>query len=211
MTAGRLSPAYSQGPQLYVSTGRFAGSAPQLYGLGSQTPRQPLQVQPSLMCSTPDSSSYLISPQPFVSKAAPLFRTGDNAGQLPMDGLDPYRRGWDPYAPKHSPNDSDSSLAVPSRVSNGPKMAAEQHMDSSRTAVMLSAVPTFPAVNLPHAVTSTRKPVVYAALLSRVAEAFEQQIALSTEYKDSLEYRDCFDGRKAVDVLAFIIATTNRK
>lgn len=41
-------------------------------------------------------------------------------------------------------------------------------------------------------------PIVYPALLSRVAEAFRARVTLSTRMKDNLEYKDCFDGREAV-------------
>ncbi|KAL1924397.1 uncharacterized protein VTP21DRAFT_7432 [Calcarisporiella thermophila] len=58
--------------------------------------------------------------------------------------------------------------------------------------------------------TRLRAPIVYPALLSRVALAFRQRITLNTRNKDSLSYTDCFDGREAVDVLAQIIRTTDR-
>lgn len=43
-----------------------------------------------------------------------------------------------------------------------------------------------------------RPPIVYPALLSRVANAFVQRITTSPRIKDSIEYKDCFDGRDAV-------------
>ncbi|KAL1916582.1 uncharacterized protein VTP21DRAFT_5773 [Calcarisporiella thermophila] len=59
-------------------------------------------------------------------------------------------------------------------------------------------------------ISRLRAPVVYPALLSRVATAFRQRISLNTRLKNSLEYKDCFDGREAVDLLAYIIRTTDR-
>jgi hypothetical protein len=41
-------------------------------------------------------------------------------------------------------------------------------------------------------------PIVYPALLSKVAEAFRQKIYVTTATKDGIEYKDCFDGRQAV-------------
>ncbi|KAK3828749.1 MAG: RhoGEF Rgf2 [Benniella sp.] len=55
-----------------------------------------------------------------------------------------------------------------------------------------------------------KPPIVYPALLSRVADAFVQRITTSSRIKDSIEYKDCFDGRDAVDKIAFIIKTTDR-
>lgn len=55
-----------------------------------------------------------------------------------------------------------------------------------------------------------RAPVVYPALLSRVAEAFKSRITVTERLKDGLVYSDTFDGRDAVDKIAFIIKTTDR-
>jgi hypothetical protein len=55
-----------------------------------------------------------------------------------------------------------------------------------------------------------RNPVVYPALLSRVAEAFKDRIICSERIKDGLVYSDAFDGRDAVDKIAYIIKTSDR-
>jgi hypothetical protein len=52
--------------------------------------------------------------------------------------------------------------------------------------------------------------MVYPALLSRVAEAFRARITLSERIKDGLTYKEVFDGREAVDKIAYIIKTTDR-
>lgn len=51
---------------------------------------------------------------------------------------------------------------------------------------------------------------VYPALLSLVAEAFRERINLSDRVKDGLTYKAVFDGREAVDKIAYIIKTTDR-
>jgi len=53
-------------------------------------------------------------------------------------------------------------------------------------------------------------PVVYAALLSKVAEAFRARMPLSERGKDGLAYPNAFDGAEAVDKICFIIKTTDR-
>lgn len=59
--------------------------------------------------------------------------------------------------------------------------------------------------------THTRKtPIVYPALLSRVAEAFRDRIHLADRLKDGLTYKNAFDGREAVDKIAYIVKTTDR-
>ncbi|KAG8900412.1 RHO1 GDP-GTP exchange protein 2 [Tulasnella sp. 408] len=49
------------------------------------------------------------------------------------------------------------------------------------------------------------------ALLSCVAKAFRNRITLSVVVKDGLAYHDAFDGQEAVDTIATIIETTDRK
>jgi hypothetical protein len=51
---------------------------------------------------------------------------------------------------------------------------------------------------------------VYPALLSRVAEALRARIVLTDIVKDGLTYKNAFDGRQAVDKIAYIIKTTDR-
>lgn len=58
---------------------------------------------------------------------------------------------------------------------------------------------------------SNRKgPLVYPALLSRVADSFKQRVTIAERVKDGLTYQDAFDGREAVDRIAYIIKTTDR-
>ncbi|KIP07120.1 hypothetical protein PHLGIDRAFT_71560 [Phlebiopsis gigantea 11061_1 CR5-6] len=61
--------------------------------------------------------------------------------------------------------------------------------------------------NRPH----PRRPIVVnPALLSKVAQAFKDRIQLADKIKDGLTYKDAFDGREAVDRIAFIIKTSDR-
>ncbi|GAA5806628.1 CNH domain-containing protein [Helicostylum pulchrum] len=51
---------------------------------------------------------------------------------------------------------------------------------------------------------------IYPALLSKIAQAFQERIVTSTKSKDSIKYKDAFDGKEAVDKLAFIIKSNDR-
>ncbi len=59
-------------------------------------------------------------------------------------------------------------------------------------------------------VPSKRGPLVYPAMLSKVARAFKEHIPITERTKDGLSYKDAFDGREAVDKIAFIIKTSDR-
>ncbi|KAK0729861.1 CNH domain-containing protein [Lasiosphaeris hirsuta] len=55
-----------------------------------------------------------------------------------------------------------------------------------------------------------RPPIVYPALLSRVAECFRRKIVVGDRTKNELTYKLAFSGAEAVDVLSYIIRTTDR-
>ncbi|KAK3213727.1 hypothetical protein GRF29_28g751244 [Pseudopithomyces chartarum] len=59
-------------------------------------------------------------------------------------------------------------------------------------------------------VAQRRSPLVYPALLSRVAEVFKDRIPLTEKEKDGLVYNNSFTGAEAVDLIAYIIKTTDR-
>ena len=62
----------------------------------------------------------------------------------------------------------------------------------------------------PATATKIRPPLVYPALLSRVAECFRRKIITGDRTKNELTYKLAFSGSEAVDVLSYIIRTTDR-
>lgn len=58
--------------------------------------------------------------------------------------------------------------------------------------------------------TSRRTPLVYPALLSRVAKVFRDILPTGDRIKNELAYKSAFTGSEAVDVIAYIIKTTDR-
>lgn len=55
-----------------------------------------------------------------------------------------------------------------------------------------------------------RRPLVYPAMLSRVAQVFRELMELSELKKDDLDYKDAFTGADAVSLISYIIKTTDR-
>ena len=55
-----------------------------------------------------------------------------------------------------------------------------------------------------------RSPLVYPALLSRVAAAFISRIEAGDRQKNSLEHKTAFTGKEAVDLIAYVIKTPDR-
>jgi len=56
----------------------------------------------------------------------------------------------------------------------------------------------------------SRRPLVYPALLSRVADVFRERIPLGERQKNGLTYQNAFSGAEAVDLIAYIIKTNDR-
>ncbi|KAJ5672593.1 hypothetical protein N7507_001720 [Penicillium longicatenatum] len=55
-----------------------------------------------------------------------------------------------------------------------------------------------------------RVPVVYPALLSRVADVFREKISLGERHKNGLSYQNAFSGTDAVDLIGSIVRTNDR-
>lgn len=56
----------------------------------------------------------------------------------------------------------------------------------------------------------SRAPLVYPALLSRVADVFRERISAGDRNKNDLSYKFAFTGSEAVDLVSYIIKTTDR-
>ncbi|KAG1502092.1 hypothetical protein G6F48_000696 [Rhizopus delemar] len=88
-------------------------------------------------------------------------------------------------------------------------LSASSSTSSNSTANMiLSSTLVEEPTSLP--VVKERLLSVYPALLSKVAEAFKESIVLTTKTKDSIKYKDVFDGKEAVDKLSGLIKSSDR-
>ena len=83
--------------------------------------------------------------------------------------------------------------------------------DRSYSMMSMSSRPSFVAnPNNPRPVARRRTPLVYPALLSAVATTFRERITLTDQEKDGLVYKSSFSGSEAVDLIAYIMQTTDR-
>ncbi|KAI8150179.1 CNH domain-containing protein [Fennellomyces sp. T-0311] len=71
-----------------------------------------------------------------------------------------------------------------------------------------SSEETRKALGQHHVSSSTRR--LHAALLSKVAEMLQERVVVTKKVKDSIEYKDAFEGKDAVDKLAWFIGTKDR-
>ncbi|KAI0773286.1 CNH domain-containing protein [Trametes elegans] len=188
--------------RLSVSSNNYAASAEQQAAFASTSSRPyPLQLDTAIASAqaagasiSPASSTLVEEPAHSVSPPLPGpsgRRSSESAKTLPGPAFQRNR----------SLNDRSRSMSA----AMSPHYRAA--LESGRAG--RPPVPSVPGRDSP-APRPKRAPVVYPALLSRVAEAFKARIQLGDRVKDGLTYKDAFDGREAVDTIAYIIKTTDR-
>ncbi|CAL5872059.1 uncharacterized protein PFLUO_LOCUS6316 [Penicillium psychrofluorescens] len=110
----------------------------------------------------------------------------------------------DPYAKSRPPSDASiksrtmsmASTAIPDRTMSVQSQATQR---STGQATLVS-----------NNSQSKKFPVVYPALLSRVADIFREKISLIERQKNGLSYQNAFSGSDAVDLIGTIIRTNDR-
>ncbi|KAL2144504.1 hypothetical protein VTI28DRAFT_9009 [Corynascus sepedonium] len=104
--------------------------------------------------------------------------------------------------------DSNRSMSMASTIAPPPSIAPSDKTDSQTLVQRTSMTNSINGERPPTA--KIRPPIVYPALLSRVAECFRQKIVTGDRTKNELTYKNAFSGAEAVDVLSYIIRTTDR-
>ncbi|TLS21927.1 uncharacterized protein PpBr36_09473 [Pyricularia pennisetigena] len=139
-------------------------------------------------------------------------------GAQPTDTSPTYHGFANGYTPAPGSQTRTTSMASSTSGSNdrtmsmastiAPSIAASDKTDSN-TLVHRSSVARSVESERP-TTAKVRPPLVYPALLSRVAECFKQKIITGDKTKNGLTYKNAFTGSEAVDVLSYIIRTTDR-
>ena len=129
------------------------------------------------------------------ASAAPYSHSSSNG--YPADTRTPTDRTTSLQGNTQSRTMSMASTIAPSERNN-----SLQHRPSMKNGVSSSSNSTVTA--------QTRAPLVYPALLSRVADVFRERIAAGDRNKNDLSYKFAFTGAEAVDLIAYIIKTTDR-
>ncbi|KAI8149220.1 CNH domain-containing protein [Fennellomyces sp. T-0311] len=128
-----------------------------------------------------------LRPESSISLSIPLRRSAESVYNMSAA----HRRSTSMYRRSHG----ERSLSFSFGNSQQLQQPSQQQQQPESAPVMLPRDKT---------------PIVYPALLSKVSEAFRERVSTSTKTKDSIEYPNAFDGREAVDKLAYIIKTTDR-
>ncbi|KAK2796516.1 hypothetical protein FQN50_009529 [Emmonsiellopsis sp. PD_5] len=127
---------------------------------------------------------------------------------LEQGGQPPIASVPDPHARNRPPSDASlnsRTLSMASTVT--PERTSSLQTGSPVTPKpMNQPMPTPAAAPAPH----RRAPLVYPALLSRVADVFRERISVGERLKNDLAYTNAFTGAEAVDLISYIIKTSDR-
>lgn len=129
--------------------------------------------------------------------------SGPSQPPLPRQEVDP--------ASVHNVNGRPRPPSDSSTASRSMSMASTVVPD--RTMSMQSQTPQKPPGQTTLVASNSRRskvPLVYPALLSRVADAFREKIVLAERQKNGLSYQNAFSGADAVDLIGYIIKTNDR-
>jgi RHO1 GDP-GTP exchange protein 1/2 len=125
----------------------------------------------------------------------------------PNNTISPIQKARNPSMGTATPSFSMTSTVVPpssttTRTSTMTSDATLAHRPSVAKSANSSASTVL--------TTQRRAPLVYPALLSRVANTFRERIGVGDRTKNELTYKNAFTGQEAVDLISYIIKTTDR-
>ncbi|KMP03929.1 Rho1 guanine nucleotide exchange factor 1 [Coccidioides immitis RMSCC 2394] len=121
--------------------------------------------------------------------------------QIP--GLPEITPPHDPHSRIRHPSES----SINSRTLSMASTVAADRNNSLQTPNSVKSGHSAPATVTAH---RSRTPLVYPALLSRVAAVFKERVSIGERIKNDLAYTNAFTGAEAVDLLSYIIKTTDR-
>ncbi|KAF1985425.1 Rho1 guanine nucleotide exchange factor 1 [Aulographum hederae CBS 113979] len=101
-----------------------------------------------------------------------------------------------------------SQSSLPSRTMSIASNAATNDRANTMNSALVKS--NSQSTHTPLIAVQRRTPLVYPALLSRVADVFRDRIGLAEKTKDGLDYKSAFSGAEAVDIIAYVIKTTDR-
>ena len=184
-----------EGRSMTIS-GRMGSSPPLEYTRPAQGSRQPLPGSPRRPSGRPPNMLT------GVREEGP----GEASVASRHESVDSTSSEVDPSI-LSSPNTITSSNAlIPQRTKSSSSFPTVS--PSSATGDRRPSLPKQPSSQ--PSLSRTRAPIVYPALLSRVAIALRERLILGDKQKDGLTYPNAFTGSEAVDLIAYVIKTSDR-
>ena len=138
-------------------------------------------------------------------------RRRESAAELPIDD-EPIQDIPSRTPTLTNPNTRDRTTSPDSTPSRTMSMASTivPPSEANDSLQHRTSVQKGPSVNSAVISAQSRAPLVYPALLSRVADVFRERISAGDRNKNDLSYKFAFTGAEAVDLISYIIKTTDR-
>lgn len=130
----------------------------------------------------------------------------------PSGPSQPPAKGYEPE-PTLPPQVNGKPRPPSDGSTNSRSMSMASTVVPDRTMSMQSQLTHKPSTQATVTASNSRRskvPLVYPALLSRVADNFRERIPLAERQKNGLSYQNSFSGADAVDLIGYIIKTNDR-
>lgn len=168
--------------------------------LGQPSRRYSIIPEASSVFTTTTSRSMSLTGDVIRPQSMSFDRDGHKSQAMTLSGrIIPRRQGPD-IIPSSSLMRTSSSMSSIARADSSSSIASTSSRTSIHSMASVSTILT----------TSRQVPLVYPAVLSKVAAMFRERIHLGIRVKHELTYKDSFTGAEAVDLIAYIIKTTDR-
>ena len=200
----------------YRSQSLAAGTKPPPFragGVNNTAPANAFRQQPYKLSHTTAQGRAIPERHDERTMSMTSFARDGDFSQTPSGRVIPNRRresGAD-SRPSTDTSTSDRTYTNNSTLPNEGRsmsMASTLTAPTDRSFSMMSTT-SRPSTG-PQRAPRRRSPLVYPALLSHVAKAFRERVNLSDREKDGLVYKSAFSGSEAVDMIAYIMQTTDR-
>lgn len=148
---------------------------------------------------------------------ADQFASPDSSGSFSSTNSPAYT----PSTRSRRPSEGSNSASTPARTVSAASHVSTTSVSSDLTTTPVNGARSDSMRNRPTPTPSSsagttttvaqrKSPLVYPALLSRVANVFQERIGVGDRNKNDLSYKNAFTGAESVDLIAYIIKTTDR-
>ena len=155
--------------------------------------------------------------QTMSGRVIPNRKRGDSGGAEVLDkqhilndrGTTPPADGGKARVISHGSVQSRTMSMASTVTANSPSLTYDE-AQSPRPSLSQSTTRSNSQLTGSTMIAQKRPSLVYGALLSKVAQTFRERIAIGEKEKDGLVYKNAFTGYEAVELVAYIIRTSDR-
>lgn len=155
----------------------------------------------SMSSFTRDDQSQTMSGRVIPNRRRESSNTQETNGNSARPSTDSYAQSQRQASYNEPPSSRTMSMASTVAPSDRTQSMTSNAPTLTHTASVASQSALYPR---------RRAPLVYPALLSKVAEVFRERISLTDLEKDGLVYKSAFTGHEAVELIAYIMQTSDR-